>query len=142
MIFFSNPILMPFELHKFMTDSKRSCTLWHSQSKWIIVSSLSLQRLHNLVSTFLILNKNEFVVKMWFLILNCNQLELLVYWKGSEWIFFHWLSEISKCFSHFLFPSGITVSAIRVLYIYIYIYIYCSFFACTDFFLYYEVSWV
>jgi hypothetical protein len=62
--FFSNLIVMPFELHKFTIDSKRSCTFGHSQSKWIIVSSLSLQRQHNLVSTFLILNKNEFVVKM------------------------------------------------------------------------------
>jgi hypothetical protein len=65
MIFFSNPIVMPFELHKFMTDSKRSCTIWHSESKRIIVSSLSLQRQQNLVKLFLFWIK----INLW---LKCN----------------------------------------------------------------------
>jgi hypothetical protein len=58
------PIVIPFELYKFMVDSKRPCTLWHTQSEWINISSLYLQRQHNLISTFLIWNKNGIVVKI------------------------------------------------------------------------------
>ena len=64
-------------LNKSLNFSQKVCTLWHSQNRWCMVSLWRLQNWQRWHCWLLYFETDLLVVNILWLILNCNQINLL-----------------------------------------------------------------